>query len=42
MRSREFIMKDLYSFNVDENAHQEFYEKAEQAYVRIVDRFWYR
>jgi prolyl-tRNA synthetase len=38
MRSREFIMKDLYSFNVDENAHQEFYEKAKQAYVRIFDR----
>lgn len=38
MRSREFIMKDLYSFNVDENAHQQFYEKAKQAYVRIFDR----
>ncbi len=38
MRSREFIMKDLYSFNVDENTHQEFYENAKKAYVRIFDR----
>jgi prolyl-tRNA synthetase len=38
MRSREFIMKDLYSFNVDEASHQDFYEKAKMAYVRIFDR----
>jgi len=38
MRGREFLMKDLYSFNVDEKAHLEFYEKAKQAYVRIFDR----
>ncbi len=38
MRSREFIMKDLYSFNVDEASHQDFYEKAKKAYVRIFDR----
>jgi len=38
MRGREFLMKDLYSFNVDEKAHQEFYEKAAQAYTRIYDR----
>ena len=31
-------MKDLYSFNADENAHAEFYEKAKQAYIRIFDR----
>ncbi|MES2216376.1 MAG: aminoacyl--tRNA ligase-related protein [Patescibacteria group bacterium] len=38
LRGREFLMKDLYSFNVDEKAHQEFYEKAAAAYVRIFDR----
>ena len=38
MRGREFLMKDLYSFNIDEKAHNEFYEKAKQSYVRIFDR----
>lgn len=38
MRCREFLMKDLYSFNVDDKAHQDFYEKAKQAYIRIFDR----
>ncbi len=38
LRGREFLMKDLYSFNADEKTHQEFYEKASAAYVRIFDR----
>ncbi len=38
LRGREFLMKDLYSFNVDEKAHTEFYEQAKQAYIRIFDR----
>ncbi|MFA6314879.1 MAG: aminoacyl--tRNA ligase-related protein [Candidatus Paceibacterota bacterium] len=38
LRGREFLMKDLYSFNVDEESHQKFYEKAKQAYIRIFDR----
>jgi prolyl-tRNA synthetase len=38
LRGREFLMKDLYSFNVDEKAHQEFYERAKQAYVKIFER----
>jgi prolyl-tRNA synthetase len=38
LRGREFLMKDLYSFNVDEKAHQAFYEKAAGAYTRIFDR----
>ncbi len=38
MRSREFIMKDLYSFSRDEKEHAEYYEKAKKAYVRIFDR----
>ncbi len=38
MRAREFLMKDLYSFNVDEKAHQDFYEEAKKAYTRVFDR----
>ncbi len=38
MRAREFLMKDLYSFNVDDKAHQDFYEEAKRAYVRVFDR----
>lgn len=38
MRTREFIMKDLYSFSADEAAHNEFYHKAEAAYKKIYDR----
>ena len=38
LRGREFLMKDLYSFNVDEKSHGEFYERAKEAYVRIFDR----
>lgn len=38
MRAREFLMKDLYSFNIDEAAHQSFYEEAKKAYIRVFDR----
>lgn len=38
MRTREFIMKDLYSFSKDETEHQEFYEKAKEAYKNIFKR----
>ena len=38
MRSREFIMKDLYSFSKDEAEHNLFYEKAAAAYARIFAR----
>lgn len=38
MRCREFLMKDLYSFNVDTESHENFYEQAKKAYVRIFDR----
>lgn len=38
MRCREFLMKDLYSFSRDQIAHDEFYEKSKQAYIRIYDR----
>ena len=38
MRTREFLMKDLYSFSKDAKEHEEFYEKAKKAYVKIFDR----
>jgi len=38
MRTREFIMKDLYSFSKDEAEHLEFYEKVKQAYINIFNR----
>ena len=38
MRTREFIMKDLYSFDIDEKTHLEFYEKAQEAYKKIFER----
>lgn len=38
MRCREFIMKDMYSFSVSSAQHDEFYEKAKQAYINVFDR----
>jgi prolyl-tRNA synthetase len=38
MRGREFLMKDLYSFAPDQKSHEEFYEKATAAYVKIFER----
>ncbi|MDO5481227.1 MAG: His/Gly/Thr/Pro-type tRNA ligase C-terminal domain-containing protein [Candidatus Saccharibacteria bacterium] len=35
LRTREFLMKDLYSFTTDEQSHQDFYKKVEQAYKDI-------
>ena len=38
MRTREFLMKDLYSFSADEKSHDDFYHKVEDAYKRIYER----
>lgn len=38
MRTREFIMKDLYSFSKDEAEHNEFYEKTKEAYKNVFKR----
>jgi len=38
MRSREFIMKDLYSFSANEASFKEFYEKCASAYMSIFAR----
>jgi prolyl-tRNA synthetase len=45
LRTREFIMKDAYSFDRDEEGLQASYEKFIEAYDRIFDRVgleWYR
>ena len=38
MRTREFLMKDLYSFSRTEQEFKEFYEVCAAAYLRIFDR----
>ncbi len=38
MRTREFVMKDLYSFSRDEAEHNLFYEKSKEAYKNIFKR----
>jgi prolyl-tRNA synthetase len=38
MRAREFIMKDAYSFDVDDHAAQASYQKMYDAYARIFER----
>lgn len=38
IRTREFVMKDLYSFSKDEAEHLEFYDKAKLAYKNIFNR----
>lgn len=38
MRTREFVMKDLYSFSVDEAQHQKFYDMSADAYMRVFER----
>lgn len=38
MRTREFIMKDLYSFCANKEQHEGFYEKAAESYNRIFKR----
>jgi len=38
LRGREFSMKDLYSFNKDENDMNKYYEKVHKAYIKIFNR----
>ncbi len=38
MRGREFVMKDLYSFSLDEKNHEIFYNKMIQAYFNVFNR----
>lgn len=38
MRGREFVMKDMYSYNLDEATHKAFYDSVIAAYLRIFER----
>jgi prolyl-tRNA synthetase len=38
MRGREFVMKDMYSYTVSEEAHKAFYDKVIEAYHRVFAR----
>ena len=38
MRTREFIMKDLYSFSRNQAEHDAFYEKSKVAYAKVFER----
>ncbi len=38
MRTREFMMKDLYSFSKNREEHDEFYEKCAESYKKIFNR----
>jgi prolyl-tRNA synthetase len=42
MRTREFIMKDLYSFDVDQEGLDSYYEKVSDAYKNIFERLGWR
>ncbi len=38
MRGREFVMKDMYSYNTDEATHTAFYNATIEAYMRVFNR----
>lgn len=38
MRGREFVMKDMYSYNTDEATHKAFYDSTIEAYLRVFTR----
>ncbi len=38
MRGREFLMKDMYSYALDQKQHEEFYAKSQKAYERVYQR----
>lgn len=38
LRVREFLMKDLYSFDKTKEDHEKYYERAKQAYIKIWER----
>lgn len=40
LRWREFLMKDAYSFHLDPEEFDNFYENMKKAYMNIFDRLW--
>lgn len=38
LRGREFLMKDLYSWHIDQDDFEKYYKKAKEAYLRVFKR----
>ncbi len=38
MRGREFLMKDMYSYSLSQEQHDEYYERVKAAYLKVYDR----
>jgi len=38
MRGREFVMKDLYNYDIDEKRHLKFYDSVKDAYMNVFKR----
>src|ERR1700722_7709452 len=38
MRGKESVMKDMYSYSINEEQHKEFYDKATAAYLKVFER----
>jgi prolyl-tRNA synthetase len=38
LRGREFLMKDMYSFNLDQADFEKYYQKAKEAYLKVFKR----
>ena len=38
LRGREFLMKDLYSFHIDQEDFDKYYQKAKEAYLKVFNR----
>ncbi len=38
MRGREFLMKDMYSYSLNQEQHDEYYERVKQAYHKVYQR----
>lgn len=38
MRGREFVMKDMYSYTIDEDSHKKIYDGVIAAYMRVFER----
>lgn len=40
LRWREFLMKDAYSFHLDDNEFQKYYESMKEVYMNVFKRLW--
>lgn len=38
LRGREFVMKDMYSYTIDETQHNKFYDQTIKAYLNVFER----